>query len=82
MADQYHDNAPIIGNVISEDIVKIAEAFGFYKDCFQNFCTTWSNTDATTLYPDTLPSDFNTFGGSSNRTGSTKILDYKKAFIL
>lgn len=82
MADQFHDNTPVLGTKILLEIAKIAETDRFFKDCFENFCTTWSNTDATTLYPDSVAATFNVFGGSSARTGRSKIEDYKKAFLL
>lgn len=82
MADQFHEHTPLMGTKILPEIQEIQEVLGFFKDCLENFCSGWSNTDATDLRPDTLSSDFNVFGGSSNRTGASKIEDYKKAFLL
>jgi hypothetical protein len=82
MADQYYDNIFIIGNIILDDIDKGEQTCGFFKDCFENFCTTWSDTNATALYPDNLSSSFRVFGDSGTLTGANKKLDCKKAFIL
>jgi hypothetical protein len=51
MADQFHDNTPLITNQIAEDIPDIAESLGFIKDVFQNFCLGWSDTVSTGIYP-------------------------------
>jgi hypothetical protein len=49
MADQFHDNIPALGNTIAADIPDIAETLGFLKDCFEQICNGWSNTDASGL---------------------------------
>lgn len=51
MADQHNDNIPAVGNNIADDIPDIKENLEFHKDVFQNFCTTWSNTVATGIFP-------------------------------
>lgn len=82
MVDQYHDKNPLIGEAVLKDIREMAETLGFFKDCFENFCSGWSNTDSTGLHVGSLHSAFNLFGGSSPVTGQSKIEAYKKAFIL
>lgn len=82
MADQFYEHIFIIGNVILDDIDKGEKTLGFLKDCLENFCTTWNNTNASTLYPDNLAQSFRIFDDAGTFTGTTKKLDYKKAFIL
>jgi len=48
MTDQFHDNSPNISQGVSTDFVsELSETLGYIKDCFQELCTGWSNTDAT-----------------------------------
>ena len=51
MADQHNPNIPALTNQISADIPDIKENLEFHKDVFENFVNSWSNTDATGVYP-------------------------------
>ena len=82
MADQFHDDIPVATNQVSADIEDMKEMFGFLKDCFQNFCTGWSDTDATSLYPDEIEAGFDLFGGSSAVDGDHTIAEFKKMFVM
>jgi len=82
MVDQFHDDIPVVTNQVAADIEDIEEMLGFLKDCFQNFCTGWSDTSAASLYPDEIASDFDLFGGSSAVDGDHTIAEFKKMFAL
>jgi len=51
MADKHNDDIPVKTNNIEADLVSMKENFEYHKDVFQNFCTDWSNTDATGIFP-------------------------------
>jgi hypothetical protein len=49
MTDQHHDSTPAVGNQISADIPDIAENLGWFKDCFQHICNSFSDSVLTSL---------------------------------
>jgi len=82
MADQFHDSVPTATNQVAADLEDIDEIVGFLKACFQNFCSGWSDTAASSLYPDELASTFNVFGGAAAVSGTVTIAELKKMFAL
>jgi len=84
MADQFHDSTPAVGNTVAADIPDIAESLGFIKDCFQELCANWSNTDSSALTLDKHYAQTKSPSASSGETISSLTADYfyRLVFIL
>lgn len=54
ISDIHNPDIPALTNQIAEDIPDIKENLEFHKDVLENFCTTWSNNDATVIFPNTI----------------------------